>query len=414
MLINISPSLAASRPTFVYPVAATLLLCFVFGPNLLIGLLSCVVLIFGVNLLWRPSEPQVLLYIFGYQWLQVTTLILIASFRGVAVSELYSGSPALDSAVLLVLLGISILAIGVRLGTGPQKAVYIARAQAVIFSVPPMRWLQLHMIMWGISTISLLLALIIPGLSQGFLALANFKWATFVILTMVTFTRPDASRIAWVIVFLVELVSSFGGYFSSFKFVFVFIILSISAVGVRITLGRAIAGAVTVFLMLFIGIYWTAIKPDYRQFVRGGQEGQVVTVSQVEATKKFFELAAEVDEQKFIDAQENLLTRFAELDIFSAVLVNVPANVSYQRGALWWDAMTRPFMPRILFPNKEIIDESELTRRYTGLQLAGMEQGTQISMGYIADSYIDFSEFGMWGRADAVRLFFRAYLSLLL
>ena len=29
--------------------------------------------------------------------------------------------------------------------------------------------------------------------------------------------------------------------------------------------------------------------------------------------------------------------------------------------------------------------------------MAGMEEGTQISMGYIAESYIDFSEYGMWG-----------------
>lgn len=38
-----------------------------------------------------------------------------------------------------------------------------------------------------------------------------------------------------------------------------------------------------------------------------------------------------------------------------------------------------------------------MSRQYTGMVLAGYSEGTQISMGYIADSYIDFGEIGMMG-----------------
>jgi hypothetical protein len=89
--------------------------------------------------------------------------------------------------------------------------------------------------------------------------------------------------------------------------------------------------------------------------------------------------------------------RFAEIDMFSAVVTYVPSVIDHEWGKLWFDAISRPFMPRIVFPDKAAIDESELTNLYTGLHVSGTAQGTQISMGYIADSYIDFGEIGMMG-----------------
>lgn len=388
---------STSRPAFIVPVAGALLFLLGVGPNFLLVLLACVVLVVGVHLLWRPGEAQILLFVFSIQWLQVTSTLFFANIKGVPVSELILDFPAMDQAALLVLVALMVLAIGMRLGSGPQRPFHLARARAAIWSVPPVRWLQLHIAMWGVSTTALVLAVAVPGLAQALLALASFKWATFVILTIVTFARPDASRILWFVVFAVEFLSAIGGYFSTFKFVFLFTLVAITAVGVRFTIGQAIGGTITAVAMLILGIYWTAIKPEYRSFLSGGQRAQIVTVSPAEAVGKIIDLAAEVDAREFASAAEQLANRFAELDMFSAVLVNVPAVVPHEWGTLWWDAISRPLMPRILFPDKAIIDESELSRQYTGLRMAGMEEGTQISMGYIAETYIDFSVYGMWG-----------------
>ena len=62
----------------------------------------------------------------------------------------------------------------------------------------------------------------------------------------------------------------------------------------------------------------------------------------------------------------------------------------HENGALWLDAITRPFMPRLFFPSKTAINDSERTNYYTGLAVAGAEEGTSISLGYVAESYIDF------------------------
>src|SRR5205823_12744106 len=54
------------------------------------------------------------------------------------------------------------------------------------------------------------------------------------------------------------------------------------------------------------------------------------------------------------------------------------------------------FTPRFLFPDKPALDDSERTRLYTGLQVAGMEAGTSIGIGYVGESYVDYGPLGMF------------------
>jgi hypothetical protein len=150
-------------------------------------------------------------------------------------------------------------------------------------------------------------------------------------------------------------------------------------------------------LTLVFGLYWTAIKPEYRNFVSGGEATQAVVAGYGEALQDIVELVEQVDSAKLEKAADELAHRFAGIDMFSAVVAYVPSVRDHEWGKLWLDAISRPFMPRMFFPDKAVIDESTLTNYYTGLGLAGFAQGTQISMGYIADSYIDFGEIGMMG-----------------
>jgi hypothetical protein len=381
----------------ILPVASVLFAFFGIGPSFFHALLAFCVLTIGVYLLWRPGEAQVFLYVFIYQWLQASLLIGRSNATGVPLDQIYPRFPHLDSAVAFALIGTLTLALGMRLGAGPQQASYISRSAYLISSIQPRRWLLLHIAVLLLSTACTFLAQMVPGLSQPLLALAGFKWATFFMLTLVTFSRPDASRISWFILFGLELILSLGGYFSSFRTVFLYTLIAISATSVRLTIGRIVLGGLTFFTMIILGIYWTAIKPEYREYVSGGQRQQIVVVDRIDVVPKIAELVSKVSEEQFWIGARQMMDRISELDMFSAVLAYVPSQVSHQWGGLWLDAISRPFMPRILFPNKEIIDESALTRMYTGMQISGIEQGTQISMGFLAEAYIDFSEIGMWG-----------------
>jgi hypothetical protein len=71
---------------------------------------------------------------------------------------------------------------------------------------------------------------------------------------------------------------------------------------------------------------------------------------------------------------------------------------------IWGEAVTRAFTPRILFPDKRAINDSDLTRQYTGLDVGGTDQGTSISLGYMAESYIDFGPVLMFAPIAALGL----------
>lgn len=384
-----------SRPDFIVPIAAVIFMLFGIGPNYELALLVCVVLIVGVYLLWRPGEAQILLFLFGFQWLQVAMFIFYANLRGVTLVEFMEGYPGIEYAITLAAIGLLALVIGIRIGTGSQQASYLIAIRNSINRTPATRWLNLHIVMLGVSSLSLVLARWVPGLSQPLLGLANLKWGTFLIFTIVTFAKPGGPRRIWLVLFGLEFVLSLGGYFSSFKSVFLYTLIAITALGTRITPKQVLSGLTVTVLMLVAGLYWTAIKTEYRTYIAGGQVTQAVVVGYGEAVRKLVELVGGVESTQLVKAADVLAHRFSEIDIFSAVVTYVPRVRGHEWGKLWLDAISRPFMPRMFVPNKAAIDESMLTNYYTGLGLAGAAQGTQVSMGYIADSYIDFGEIGM-------------------
>ena len=64
-------------------------------------------------------------------------------------------------------------------------------------------------------------------------------------------------------------------------------------------------------------------------------------------------------------------------------------------------------MPRLLFVDKDVIDDTARTNLYTG-GLAGSSEGTSISLGYVAEAYIDFGTFGMFAALLAIGLLYGA------
>lgn len=394
-----------SKPWFIIPTAAVLLLAFGIGPNVDMAVLACGVLIAGTFLLWRPGEVQTLLLVFVLQWLQPTVLLFYANLRGVRIAELMHGYPGVETATALMLLGLFFLAVGLRLGSGGPNTALVAQFSEALGRVSQKSWLYLHLMMLVLSAVATFLAMAAPPLSQPLLALANFRWATYVGFTISTFASRDHSRAIWVAVFCFEFVLDLGGYFSSFKHVFLYTLLSFTPFLTRLNARTAVVAVLVAAAMLSSALYWTAIKPDYRYYVSGGSNQQQVVVAQKEALLKIVELVSDVTARDLLSAANELTHRFSEVDVFSLVVVNVPSVVRHESGGVWLDAISRPFMPRVLFPGKSAIDESERTIYYTGRQFAGLEKGTQVGLGYIADSYIDFGRFGMMGALLALGAF---------
>jgi hypothetical protein len=72
-------------------------------------------------------------------------------------------------------------------------------------------------------------------------------------------------------------------------------------------------------------------------------------------------------------------------------VTRVPSLVPHENGALLWAAVKHLVTPRLLFPDKPVLEsDSELVRLYSGVWVPGAEQNTSIAFGYAAESYVDF------------------------
>lgn len=90
----------------------------VIGSNSLLGVGSVALLVIGSALLWRPGKSPILLFVFGYQWLQISIGIFYADWLGLNVNELSEFRADLQTAATLSLIGLFLLGCGMRLGAG--------------------------------------------------------------------------------------------------------------------------------------------------------------------------------------------------------------------------------------------------------------------------------------------------------
>lgn len=383
------------------------------GPNFMLALIAATTLAGGFLLLWRPNESPILLVIFLFQWLQASVAILRASFLNVEVSDLYDFQAPFNEAIILTHVALICLAIGMKVAAGARSAKTIYSVSKTLRDYPLSYWFRLYVIFWFVGAAATFGQQAIPGLSQVFLGVIDLRWAFYFMLAAAFFSRPKSDGVWFLGAFGFELVMGLGGYFSDFKTVFIVTFLAVVAAGARITPKWILPIAGIVLGAIYLGIMWTAVKPDYRAFVSGGS-GQVVNVGYVERMQKLTQLAQNVDGEEFSESAQDFAERLSYIKFFGATLEHVPTYVPHEDGALTLDAISRPFMPRVFFPDKAIIDDSVRTAKYTGLEISGRERGTSISLGWVSEVYIDFGSYFMMLAAFALGLFYGGIQRLML
>jgi hypothetical protein len=383
-------------PPGVLPAAIIALIAGGLGPNWSLALASAAALLAGSALLWRPRETPILLFSFLYHWLQASVWIFSANWHEINIDDMGRYGAENARATVLTLVAIVLFALGMKLGAGPMSAPGSQQVAAQMARSEPIRvWFGLFAAAVMSASIAQSAAYLIPGLTQPILALAGLKWAFFFMLAYASFVRGAAAGNYFVIAFTIEFVLSIGGYFSDFKTVFLVTAMAAIASGSQVSLARTIGLGTLAAVVVILGIIWTAIKTDYRDFAAGGQLAQIVTANYGSRISKLASLVSELDQEKLVGATDQMISRLGYVEFFGAALEHVPKVVPHENGALLVDAITRPFTPRLLFPDKTVIDDSERTNKYTGLGVSGTEAGTSISLGWIAETYVDFGAIAM-------------------
>jgi hypothetical protein len=367
-----------------------------FTPNPGLTISAALLLCWFFLLLWRPGEPPILLLALGFQWLQVVTKIFNADLLGLPVNELNKYQGNVEKAIWLSMIALAVLALGMRLALARYKSANadLARSEAMLFS-PNRLWLfYLVSVMFSVAILTV--ARVVPGITQIALALADIKWAVYFMLAYVCFLRPVRLYLL-LMAFGIEFALGLGAYFSDFKTVFFVTIVAFVASGKKLS-AKQIAIALSLTSALFvISLAWTAVKTDYRDYLSGGQRAQIVTRGYVERMQKLYDMVSELEKEDMVNAVQDMADRISYVDFFGKVLVMVPGRIPHEEGGLWGGALRHIFMPRLFFPDKPVLrNDSEITNYYTGLLFGGAEGGTSVSIGYVAESYIDFGSFWMF------------------
>lgn len=367
-----------------------------FTPNPGLTVSSFLLLAWFFILLWRQGEPPILLLALGLQWLQVVTKVFNADVLGLPVNALNTYQGDMEKAIWLSMIALAILALGMRLALTHFKSPgrESARNEAMLFSVNKL-WF-FYLVSLGISFSVLAVAWVLPSLTQIALALANLKWVVYFMFAYVCFLRVERMPLL-LLAFGIELALGLGGYFSDFKTVFFVTILAFVASGKKLS-GQQIGIVLSLTAALFVmSLTWTAVKTDYREYLSGGQRAQIVTRGYAERVDYLFELVSALERKDMGNALQGMADRLSYTDFFGRALVTVPSRIPHEEGALWGGVFKHIFMPRLFFPDKPSLrDDSDITNYYTGLRFSGAGQGTSVSIGYVAESYIDFGPLGMF------------------
>jgi hypothetical protein len=359
--------------------------------NPLLSIAAMALLPLFARLTWRRAEPPLLFLALVAQWVGVAAVVFHAGLLNIDVARM-SGAAQVEKAVWLGLVGLVTAAVGMRLGLrGLKDGSRPGRGASAVdrFSSGRVAAFYWASFVTGIAAKGLMWTN--PRFSQILVAAQSVRWVFFFLLAYLAVSKRGA-RYHLVVAFAVEMLLGMTSFFAEFKHPFFVLIVAFLSVGWRLTTRRLAAVAGLAIGALTLGVLWSSVKEEYRDFINGGSGHQVIVVPLASRLEKIVELYGDLGVDSIGDGLERFAARMAYTEMFAFVLENVPATLPYEGGRLTAGAVQHVLMPRFLFPNKAAVDQTELASQYTGLFFAG---DTAVSLGYMVELYVDFGPLGM-------------------
>ncbi len=328
------------------------------------------------------------------QWLQSSIAVFYTDFYGISLKSIFGG-PELVEATWLSLIGVLVLAIGMRLALVRPPLNAADEAQRESQLLEPANCFMVYLLSVYFFYELGKRAGASPALQQPLLALSTVRWVMVFLLAYAVLQRRKLYSLLAITIAL-EAGVGFLGYFSGFRSVFFLLLVVLPTARFAFKGWRLVQLILVASVLLVLSIVWTSIKMEYREFLNQGTGQQEVLVPVPQRIDKLKELVGGLNRESFKDGLEKVILRVSYVNYFALTIMNVPEAIPYEKGALWLGTIKHVLMPRLFFPNKPAINDSERTAYYTGVQVAGEEQGTSISIGYMGESYIDFGPAGMF------------------
>ncbi|MCK7590223.1 hypothetical protein M0G43_06540 [Subsaxibacter sp. CAU 1640] len=369
------------------------------GPHFLATALSLIPMILIILLFFKMGNPIFITIFLAlvFQWFQINIKIVNGNLFNIPIDEQFSFYQYVDFLYLANILsniGLCFFSIGIYWPLA-KKFKDFNVINLLDESYSTRRILRSYILFSiGISVLFVLKG-VIPGLNSIVVAFVKLKWGLLLITLVYSLIYGEKRQLLYLVVGI-EILLGFTGYFSAFKDFIIIIVLAILTIRVELGTKALIRFSFISVLLLGFGLMWTAIKIDFREYLSGGTETQTVVVSKTDAINKFFDEISGVSFEDMSLASDALLDRISYIEFFSIVLKVVPEYIPHQNGEIIEESVSFYLKPRIFFPNKPVIDDSDHTNKFTTLELADDGKASH-SIGFMTDAYIDFGPFGMMG-----------------
>ncbi len=341
------------------------------------------------------TMPKGLLFFLLWQWGQIFARELQAMFDGVSMGVgVYGGD--LLRAYWYGMAGVVTLALAFRLTLKNVRPPTVQEYFAHERWRPP----DLVIVYLGGAAASVVLGFLgraLPSLDQPIQAAAQVKVVVLFLLCTYVFTTGEGRRTLLFVV-LFEIFIGFTGFFSDFRSIFIYLAFAALAARVRWSGSATVLSIVGLATLVFLALFWTSVKVQYREYVSGGADSQSIVVPFDERMAYLGDKVVNIGETDWNETSYALVSRFAYVDIFAQVIGvadSFPEPIVLRQ---WREALSHVFQPRFLFPDKAVLNDSDV---YARLMRADpyeqISKGTSISVGYMGEIYADMGFPGMLG-----------------
>ncbi len=365
------------------------------SPNPLLMVYSGLSIFLIIKYMWRLNEPKFLFFNMIIYWLTVSVLLPYGAIFQKPIESLSDGATQTImmanflavTALISYLFGINVILRNVFTPSIDKLAKILLRYNAK-------RIFTGYLIYTFITTIFGKIFLGFAG-GQLLISFIFFKWAFLTFLIVHTLIYPSNSK--YVIVLIVfEVLLSFSGFWSDFKDYMIVAIAAFFTLSRKISFKASISTIVVGISLFIVSVMWSYSKGAYRMYLTGGERSQQVVKNDAFENVQMLwtivsnDFSSERFYESFSKGSEGLLFRVSYIEYLGRALKQVPTFIPHEDGALLLGAFEHIFKPRILFPDKKVLDDSEITSKYTGTTFAGREEGASFAFGVVPERYVDF------------------------
>lgn len=359
-------------------------------PQFVVASAGALALIFAM---WPKGGLSVLVVPLLLQWSSVATKPIQSALLGVELNELSEFGYDISAGVWFGLLGVSALAIGLRLGSHGIDASGSNYVKNRIGALPARIVLTIALAAILAGHVMQAIQFQVGPLREPVSQAANIQYAGLFLLIYWSNIAKKYQFFAWMIA-LAEVVVGLSGFFAEFKFVFVTLIAALLVATPRLSTRSIVLGGVVALSTFYVAVFWSAVKTDYRSLLNRETGQQVVSVGQSERFGFLSERAMEFSSEDFDDGVRRLFSRLSYIDFLARTTQQVPSVIPHELGERSFGAIRHVLVPRLLYPAKPRLEhDTTVTTKYTGIQFLQAAQ-TSVSIGYLGELYIDFGYVG--------------------